>query len=84
MPEIIKTGAYKDAKSRFQEESQERVGITPIYRVLRESGPDHDKKFVVGVFLGKEEIAQGSGSSKQEAEEAAAELALEAKGWNNK
>jgi len=84
LPEIIKTGAYKDAKSRFQEESQERVGITPIYRVLRESGPDHDKKFVVGVFLGKEEIAQGPGSSKQEAEEAAAELALEAKGWNNK
>ena len=49
---------------------------------MKESGPDHDKKFVVGVFLGSELIAEGEGSSKQEAEEAAAELALDVKKWD--
>lgn len=84
LPEIIKTGAYKDAKSKFQEEAQERIGITPAYKVLEESGPDHQKKFIIGIFLGKEEVAQGEGSSKQEAEEQAAKNALEIKNWNNK
>jgi ribonuclease-3 len=79
---IIKEGSYKDAKSKFQEEAQESVSITPSYEVIKESGPDHEKKFVVGVYLGKELVAEGSGSSKREAEEAAAELALKVKKWN--
>lgn len=81
LPEIIKLGLYKDAKSRFQEEAQERVGITPTYEVLKEWGPDHAKIFEIGVFLGKELVAFGRGSSKQEAEEEAAKKALEIKGW---
>ena len=79
---IIKDGSYKDAKSKFQEESQERMSVTPNYKVMKESGPDHDKKFIVGVYLDKDLVAEGEGSSKQEAEEAAAELALDVKKWN--
>jgi len=81
LPEIIEKGLFKDAKSRFQEEAQERVGITPIYKVLEEWGPDHAKHFIIGVFLGEELIAKGEGSSKQEAEEEAAKNALEIKNW---
>lgn len=81
LPEIIEKGLYKDAKSLFQEESQERAGITPTYKVLDESGPDHEKQFVIGIFLGDELIARGEGSSKQEAEEEAAKKALEVKNW---
>jgi len=76
LQDIIKDGLYKDAKSCFQEESQEKKGITPTYKVLKESGPDHAKRFIVGVFLNKELIAKGEGLSKQEAEEEAAENAL--------
>lgn len=82
LPEIIEKGSFKDSKSHFQEEAQEKVGITPLYKVLKESGPDHNKKFVVGAYLGQDLVAEGEGSSKQEAEEAAAELALEVKKWN--
>lgn len=82
LAEIIKDGSYKDLKSKFQEELQERVSITPNYKVMKELGPDHEKKFVVGVFLGSELIAEGEGSSKQEAEESAAELALDVKKWD--
>jgi len=81
LADIIKEGSYKDSKSKFQEEAQEKVNITPSYRVVGESGPDHDKKFVVGVFLEEELIAEGEGSSKQEAEEAAAKKALQIKNW---
>jgi ribonuclease III len=81
IPKIAKEKLLKDAKSKFQEEAQERVSITPIYSVLDEWGPDHEKTFVVGVFLGKEMIAKGEGSSKQEAEEKAAEKALKIKKW---
>ncbi|XOB42468.1 MAG: ribonuclease III [Candidatus Nealsonbacteria bacterium] len=77
LPEIIEKGLYKDAKSRFQEKAQERTGITPSYKVLKEWGPDHVKHFVIGVFLEKKLIAKGEGSSKQEAEEEAARSALE-------
>lgn len=76
LPEIVKKGLYRDAKSRFQEEAQEKTGMTPTYKVLKEWGPDHAKSFVIGVFLGKKMIAEGKGSSKQEAEEAAAKRAL--------
>jgi ribonuclease III len=81
LPEIIEKGLFRDSKSRFQEESQERVGITPTYNVLKEWGPDHARHFIIGVFLDNDLVAQGEGSSKQEAEEAAAKNALEAKGW---
>jgi len=81
LPEIIKKGLFKDAKSRFQEEAQERVNITPTYKVLEEWGPDHAKHFIVGAFLDKELIAKGEGSSKQEAEIEAAQNALKIKEW---
>lgn len=81
LPEIIEEGLFRDAKSHFQEEAQERVGITPSYNVLKESGPDHAKQFIIGVFLDQTLVAQGEGSSKQEAEETAAKNALEIKKW---
>jgi len=84
MPELASVLAgklYQDPKSLFQEEAQERVGLTPSYEVLREWGPDHDKHFVIGVFLGREVIAEGEGPSKQIAQEEAAKNALKAKGW---
>lgn len=81
LPEVIEKGLIKDTKSRFQEEAQERLGITPTYKVLEEFGPDHAKNFIVGVFLEKEMVATGRGSSKQEAELEAAKKALEKKGW---
>lgn len=81
LPEIIEKKLYLDPKSRFQEEAQERDGVTPSYRVLEESGPDHDKRFIVGVYLGENKVAQGEGLSKQEAQRSAAENALEEKGW---
>lgn len=79
--EIVKTGSWVDAKSLFQEKSQEHKSVTPAYKTLQEIGPDHDKYFTVGVFLGEEKIAEGRGRSKQEAEQDAARGALEEKGW---
>ena len=79
--EIVKKKLWLDAKSRFQEKAQEKVGKTPVYKTLKEVGPDHDKQFTLGVFLGDILIASGSGPSKQEAEQKAAEKALEEKGW---
>jgi ribonuclease III len=79
--EVLESKSYLDPKSNFQEEAQDKVGITPNYRVISEAGPDHNKRFVVGVYLGDEEIAQGEGSSKQEAQRNAAKAGLEAKGW---
>lgn len=79
--DVVKNRLWQDAKSRFQEVSQEKMSITPSYALVDETGPDHDKIFVAGVFLGEEEIARGDGRSKQEAEQAAAVKALEEKGW---
>jgi len=81
LSQIIKKGLFKDAKSRFQEEAQERVGITPTYKVLEEWGPDHAKHFIVGLFLDRDLVAKGEGSSKQEAEEEAAKNGLKIKNW---
>ncbi|MFC1787781.1 ribonuclease III [Patescibacteria group bacterium] len=81
LPHILENKLYIDPKSRFQEASQERMGVTPSYKVLSETGPDHAKEFVVGVFLGKEQVAVGEGMSKHEAQVAAATAAIEAKGW---
>ncbi len=79
--EIVAKKTWIDAKSKFQERAQEKVGITPSYRTLKEIGPDHNKVFTLGVFLGDIQIATGSGQSKQEAEQQAAERALKEKGW---
>lgn len=79
--EIVKKELWRDSKSFFQEEAQEFTGITPSYSVLAEEGPDHDKKFTVGVFLDEELIGQGEGKSKQDAEQAAAAEGLKKKGW---
>jgi len=76
LPQILESGAHIDAKSKFQEVAQEREGITPHYEVLAEVGPDHDKVFTVGVFLGKKELGRGDGSSKQAGQQAAAADAL--------
>src|SRR3989339_353194 len=81
LPHILRYKLYLDAKSRFQEAAQELMGVTPTYRVLKESGPDHDKEFIVGVFLQNEQVAAGEGRSKQEAQMKAAEAGLEVKGW---
>ena len=79
--DIVEEGLYRDAKSRFQEQAQEKAAVTPNYETVSEEGPDHDKKFTVGVFLSGEEVARGEGKSKQEAEQMAARRALEKKGW---
>ena len=79
--EIIRKGLYKDAKSYVQEKSQELYSVTPSYKVLSEEGPDHDKLFVVGIYFGDGKVAEGRGRSKQEAQQAAAQAALEVKGW---
>jgi ribonuclease III len=76
LPAIINQGAYLDPKSKLQEIVQEKKGVTPSYAVLSESGPDHDKVFLVGVYLGDHKVGEGKGPSKQEAEVAAAENAL--------
>ncbi len=81
LEEIIKLKSWKDPKSQVQEEAQERVGVTPSYTVVSESGPDHDKHFTIAIFFGEKKIAEGKGRSKQEAQQAAAQAALVAKGW---
>jgi ribonuclease III len=78
---ILDEKSWIDPKSRFQEAAQEKLGITPSYRVLKEVGPDHARQFTIGVYIGKELIAEGEGSSKQEAQVAAAERAIEEKDW---
>ena len=79
LPRIIEGNLYKSAKSQFQEIAQEKTCITPTYNVIRETGPDHDKNFIMGVYLGSDLIANGEGKSKQEAEEEAAKKALNIK-----
>jgi ribonuclease-3 len=79
--EVVEKRLWQDAKSKLQEIAQERSKVTPTYEVLNQSGPDHDRTFIVGAFIGEEKVAQGEGRSKQEAEQAAAEKALAAKGW---
>ena len=76
LDEILKTKSYKDAKSELQEIVQERLRVTPTYKVLDESGPAHKRIFKIGVYFGEKLIAQGSGSSKQEGELEAAKEAV--------
>ena len=79
--EIVSKKLWRDSKSLVQEKAQEYVGYTPAYKVLAESGPDHDKHFTIGIYFGSELIAEGKGKSKQEAEQKAAEAALKLKNW---
>jgi ribonuclease-3 len=81
LSKILEGNAYKDSKSKLQEEAQDRSGITPTYEVLKEWGPDHAKHFRIGVFLEKELVGEGEGPAKQDAQQAAAEAALKNKGW---
>lgn len=81
LEEIIAKKLYIDAKSNFQETAQEKLGITPTYKVIESSGPDHAKVFKVGIYLDKELVATGVGSSKQEAQTEAAKKALIKKDW---
>lgn len=74
--QIIDKKLYKDFKSLLQEKAQEKLSTTPIYKVLGEEGPDHSKIFKMGVYFGEKLVAEGSGASKQKAEQAAAESAL--------
>jgi ribonuclease III len=79
--EILSAGTWIDAKSLFQEKAQEHIGITPVYKTVKESGPDHDKHFTVRVYVGTEIYGEGEGKSKQDGEQEAARNALKSKGW---
>jgi len=74
---IIDNKLYLDPKSHLQELAQEQLGITPIYKVISEEGPDHAKNFTVGCFIGEKMFGSGDGSSKQNAESAAATAVLD-------
>lgn len=82
LAEIINKKLWRDAKSHIQEEAQDRLGVTPSYEVIGQLGPDHDKFFTVGIFFGDKKIAEGKGRSKQEAQQSAAQAALNIKGWS--
>jgi ribonuclease-3 len=82
LDDIIAKGLNVDAKSRVQELSQDKFNVTPTYELLREDGPDHDKKFVMGIYFGKKLAGEGEGPSKQDAEQAAAKDAMAKEGWN--
>jgi ribonuclease-3 len=74
--EILMSGSWMDPKSRLQELVQSREGFTPVYKVLKEEGPDHDKNFTIGVFVNDKLRGEGTGPSKQAAQVAAAADAL--------
>ena len=78
---ILSNELHLDPKSKFQEKAQEIEKVTPHYKVLKESGPDHEKVFEVGLFLDDEMVAIGTGSSKQEAQVDAANKGIKAKKW---
>jgi ribonuclease-3 len=74
---ILESGSWRDPKSHLQEVSQRIDGQTPVYKVLEEVGPDHDKVFTLGVFVGAKKMGEGRGPSKQFAQQQAAKAALE-------
>lgn len=78
---VIAEGTWIDAKSLLQEKAQDAESQTPSYKTVKETGPDHDKRFTVGVYLANKMIATGEGKSKQDAEQEAAKKALAIKGW---
>jgi len=76
LKDILASGSWMDPKSYLQEMAQSREGHTPVYRVMNEEGPDHDKVFTIGVFVGGKLKGQGTGASKQAGQQQAAEIAL--------
>ena len=80
--QIVEGKLWADAKSKFQEKAQDIDGATPSYKTIKEEGPRPRQKFTVGVFVGENLIAEGSGESKQDAEQSAARNALKEKGWD--
>lgn len=80
--EILEDNLHRDPKSFFQEMAQEKNGITPEYKTVEEIGPEHDREYVAAAYIGKELVAKGKGSSKKNAEIAAAANALKVKKWN--
>jgi ribonuclease-3 len=74
--EILETGTWQDPKSYLQELSQSQESATPVYKVMSESGPDHEKTFVVGVYVSGKLKGQGTGPNKQSAQQKAAKAAL--------
>ena len=76
LDDILATGSWRDPKSHLQEVSQRIDSLTPVYRVLSEEGPDHDKVFTLGVYVGENLMGKGTGSSKQNAQQEAAIAAL--------
>ncbi len=81
LDDILRSQSYLDPKSHFQEKAQEVRGITPHYQILDERGPDHAKIFTVGLYLDEELITTGEGSSKQEAQVAAAAQGIKKMSW---
>jgi ribonuclease-3 len=82
MVAILDQSLWRDAKSFVQEKAQELLGVTPTYELVRQEGPDHDRTFVVAIQFGSDSITEGSGTSKQEAQQDAARKALIKMGWN--
>ena len=78
LPQILDDESWRDPKSYLQEISQARDGFTPVYKVLTEDGPDHEKTFTLGVFVGEKKMGEGSGPSKQIAQQDAAKAAIKA------
>lgn len=76
LPQILEEESWRDPKSYLQEISQAKDGFTPIYKVLKEDGPDHDKNFTLGVFVGDKKMGEGEGPSKQTAQQEAAREAI--------
>ena len=77
LADILETGSWLDPKSQLQELVQQKEGITPVYKVTQEEGPDHEKIFTVGVYVNDELRGEGSGPSKQMAQQEAAKHALD-------
>jgi len=76
LPQILEEESWRDPKSYLQELSQARDGFTPIYKVIKEDGPDHEKTFTLGVFVGDKKMGEGEGPSKQIAQQEAAREAI--------
>lgn len=77
-PDIIRDGTWRDPKSHLQEYAQKTANITPVYRTISQTGPDHDRKFAVVVYVGKQQVGSGTGPSKGVAQ---ANAAIEGVKW---
>lgn len=80
---IIAEGSWRDAKSYVQEKSQEIYSETPRYELVSAEGPDHNKHFVMAIYFGDKKIAEGTGNSKQKAQQSAAQAAIEKENWED-